>query len=171
MSDELPEAWLRGPIEGVDPVLQPAAHALQQSREEIEHAASDLSHEELWARPGNVAAVGFHLRHLAASTDRLMTYAAGNQLLSPEQKRTLAAEKEPLPPDVTAASLVLDAQIAFDRALAMIRAADPATLQDARAVGRAALPSTVLGILFHIAEHAQRHSGQIVTTTKIVRQR
>lgn len=170
MSEKLPEAWLRGPMAGVDPRLQPAAHALQQSREEIEKAVPELTHAELWERPGGAAPLGFHLRHIAGAIDRLLTYAVGQQL-SPEQRQALAAEREQAPPEVTRDALVQEALIAIDRALTVIRAADPSTLHDARAVGRAALPSSVFGLLGHIAEHTTRHTGQIIVTAKVVRAR
>lgn len=162
------EAWLRGPMEGVDPVLQPAAFALVQAREDIETAAAGLSPEELSARPGGAASVGYHLVHLAGSIDRLLTYSRGGTL-NDDQKRALAAEREAPSPDASPASLVRDAQAAIDRALVALRAADPSMLHEPRQVGRAQLPSTVFGVLFHIAEHAQRHAGQIVTTARIVR--
>lgn len=149
----------------------PAAHCLLQCREEISAVASDLSAEQLWARPGGVAPVGFHLRHIVGSLDRLLTYARGAQLGS-EQRRALAAETSPGDPgdsSVTAASLVADVEAAIDSAVATLRATSESDLLLPRSVGRAALPSTVLGLLFHSAEHTHRHTGQIVTTAKIVR--
>jgi uncharacterized damage-inducible protein DinB len=163
-----PEAWLRGPIDGIDTTLQPAAFALVQAREDIAAAAAGLSPEELQARPGGAASVGFHLLHVAGSIDRLLTYARGGRL-SPEQREQLAAEGGPLDPRATADALVARALAAIDRALVALRGADPVTLHDARTIGRAALPSSVFGVLFHIAEHTQRHTGQIITTAKIVR--
>jgi uncharacterized damage-inducible protein DinB len=162
------EAWLRGPVDGVDPVLMPAAHALIGAREEITAAVAGLSADALRRTPGGAAAVGFHLRHLAGSIDRLLTYAQG-RALSDEQRAALGAEQSPLPAEVTTESLTNLAQSAIDRALAAIRASDPSTLHDARGVGRKALPSTVYGLLCHIAEHTTRHTGQIIATAKIVR--
>lgn len=162
------EAWLRGPIDGIQPVLQPAAFALMQAREDIERAVLALPASALWAAPGDAASVGYHLRHLAASTDRLLTYSRG-LALSDEQHAVLKGERAPARDDETAESLVAGAQQAIDRAITALRAADPATLFDARPIGRAALPSTIFGVLCHIGEHAARHAGQIVTTAKIVR--
>lgn len=162
------EAWLRGPIDGVQPVLQPAAFALIQAREDIERAAAGLAPDALWATPGGAAPVGYHLRHLAASTDRLLAYSR-SLALSDEQLAVLRSEKAPPRDDETAAALVAAVQASLDRALAALRAADPASFFDARSIGRAALPSTVFGVLCHIAEHASRHTGQIVTTAKIAR--
>lgn len=161
------EPWLRGPVEGVDPYLMPAAHALLHAREDLERAASPLSPEQLWARPGGAASVGFHLRHVAGSIDRLLTYAGG-AMLSDEQLGALRREEEPGEPPARAAELVAGAQAAIDEALARIAATPSGSLLEAREVGRARLPSTVLGLLFHIAEHTQRHTGQVVTLARVV---
>ena len=158
-----PEVWLRGPLPGYLDELQPVAHSLLQVREEIARAAS-LSSAVLWARPGGAASIGFHLKHLAGSLDRLLTYAAEKQL-NAAQRDMLAREAEE---SGDAAALVQAAQAAIDRALATVRTTALCTLDDAREVGRDRLPSTVLGLLFHAAEHAQRHSAQIITTAKII---
>ncbi|MDQ3698319.1 MAG: DinB family protein, partial [Gemmatimonadota bacterium] len=164
-----PEPWLRGPVDGVQPALMPAAHALIQAREDIERAASGLAPVQLWTSPGGGAATaGFHLRHIAGSVDRLLTYALGRQL-DDRQRAAMAGEQSPGDPSEDAAALVRNAQAAIDRALEIIRATDPAVLFDKREVGRGKLPSTLLGILFHVAEHTQRHVGQLITTAKIVR--
>jgi hypothetical protein len=76
----LPEPWLRGPIPGIAPVLQPAAHAFVMAREDVEAAVSGLAEDQIWARPAGIASLGFHLAHLAGSTDRLLTYARGEAL-------------------------------------------------------------------------------------------
>ena len=163
----MPEAWLRGPLPGVPPDMMPAAHALVQAGEELS-AAADLTPEQVWARPGGAASVGFHLKHLAASTDRLLTYAAGEPLL-PGQLQAIVEEGKPGDPPAAAADLLDAARAALEAALAALRAADPPRLDDARTVGRAALPTTVRGLLGHIAEHATRHAGQVVTTARVVR--
>jgi hypothetical protein len=160
------EAWLGGPVPGVDPALMPAAHALIQTLEDVEKAVAHLTTEQLWMTPGGAASIGFHLIHLGGSTDRLLTYARG-EMLNDAQKAAAVAEKSPA--KVEAASLLADVRKAFDAALAQIRATPASTLQDARAVGRAQLPTTVLGLIFHAAEHSQRHAGQVVTTAKVVR--
>ena len=163
-----PEPWLRGPVDGVPPLLMPAAHALLQVIEDVERAAAPLTTDELWARPGGAASVGFHLRHLAGSTDRLLTYARGEPL-SAAQLAQLRGEGEPGSPPADARALVDAALAALRGALARLRETPVASLAEPRLVGRAQLPSTVLGLLFHSAEHAQRHAGQIVTTARIVR--
>ena len=139
MTTPAPEAWLRGPIAGIPALCQPAAHALVLAREDVDAAMTGITHDQLWSRPHGITPLGFHLAHLAGSTGRLMRYATG-QPLSDAQKEFLAYERG-----------VMD------------------TLADARAIGKAQLPTTVAGAIFHAAEHAARHTGQIVTTAKLVR--
>jgi hypothetical protein len=164
----LPEVWLRGPLPDISPVLTPAAHCLLQCREEIAAVGSTLTTDQLWTRPSGVASVGFHLRHIAGSLDRLLTYARGDQL-ERAQLATLRTEGEPGAPPADAATLVAEAEAAIDGALAVLRTTPDADLFLSRVVGRAGLPSTVFGLLFHCAEHTHRHTGQLVTTAKIVR--
>jgi uncharacterized damage-inducible protein DinB len=163
----MPEAWLRGPIEGVDAFLQPAAHALVQAREDIAVAADGISLEQLWLRPNGAASLGYHLRHLAGSLDRLLTYARGAQL-DARQHAALKLEAEPGNPPEGVRQLVDQARAAIDAALAQIRDTRREELLEPRVVGRKALPSTVLGLLFHAAEHTTRHVGQVITTARIV---
>jgi uncharacterized damage-inducible protein DinB len=168
MTTSQPEPWLRGPMPRIPALLQPAAHALVMALEDVERAAADLAVEELWARPNGAASLGFHLAHLSGSTDRLLTYARGASL-SPEQLSTLEAERRL---DATRPSLesLLDAwRSTVERALEQIGQIADAELLQPRTVGRGKLPSNVLGLVFHAAEHAQRHAGQVVTTAKIVR--
>ncbi len=163
-----PEPWLRGPLAGIPASLQPIAHAFLAAREDIERALTGLTLDELWAQPGGVASPGFHLAHLAGSTDRLLTYARG-EALSPGQREALVRERaigDTRPP---AEELVAAFNLAISRALERLTATDERTLAEPRAVGRAQSPSTVLGLLFHAAEHAARHAGQIVTTAKMIR--
>lgn len=162
-----PEAWLRGPLQGVPTQLQPVAHALVQALEDVERAAGPLSPEELRARPGGAASVGFHLRHLAGSTDRLLAYARGEQL-SPAQLAFLAAEEEEAP-GAGAAELLAGVRAAIERAMEQLRATPEATLDEPREVGRGRLPSSVRGLLYHVGEHTARHAGQTVTTARVVR--
>ena len=163
--DTYVEVWLRGPVPGVDPVLMPAAHALMQTVEDVERAAGGLSTEQLWNRPGGAASVGFHILHLTGSTDRLFTYARGERL-NDAQKAALAAESAPPPAD--AAWLLANLRRIFDASMDQLRATPASSLHETRALGRAMVPTTVLGLLFHAAEHAQRHAGQVVTTVKIL---
>jgi hypothetical protein len=160
------ERWLRGPVPAVPAALQPAAHALLQARDELAEAVRALDERQLWVRPGGAAAAGFHALHVAGAVDRLLTYARGEEL-SAAQRQILAAEREP--PPLAADALLVRLDGAVEAALAQLRSTDPATLAQSREVGRARLPSTVAGLLFHAAEHAQRHAGQAVTTAKVVR--
>jgi hypothetical protein len=164
----LPEAWLRGPIEGVPPLLMPAAHALVQVREDAARALAGLTPAELWAQPGGAASVAYHLRHLAGALDRLLTYARG-EALTEALRAAMAAEGRPGEPPPDATAIQADVDAAVERALAQIRATAESSLLDCRGVGRQQLPSTVLGLTFHAAEHATRHAGQAITTARIVR--
>lgn len=161
-----PEAWLRGPVEGVPAPLQPVAHSLIQALEDAERLAADLPLELVWKRPGGAAPIGFHLRHMATSLDRLFTYARG-EALSREQLEVLAKEKEPTP-DVPARALLDELAKTVERALEQLRGTPVSTLDAPRKVGRAGLESTVRGLLYHAGEHATRHAGQISTTVKVL---
>lgn len=163
-----PEPWLRGPIAGIPPLLMPVAHALVMAREDVVAALDTLRPDEVWARPGGSASVGFHAMHLAGSLDRLFTYARGEQL-GDEQFAALAREKAPGAPPPNAPELAHLVETTVETALAQLRTTDPDTLLEPREVGRQRLPSNVLGLLFHAAEHSMRHVGQVVTTAKIVR--
>lgn len=162
-----PEAWLGGPVGGVPPLLMPAAHALLQARTELHQAAGGLTHAQVWLRPGGAASIGFHLRHLAGSLDRLLTYARAEPL-SAAQRAALVRESETGAPD-TAEQLLGLVDAGVEEALEQLRRTDERTLLDFRGVGRAQLPSNVLGLVFHAAEHTQRHTGQVIATAKIVR--
>jgi hypothetical protein len=162
-----PEVWLRGPVEDVTPMLQPVAHGLLQCRLEVRATIPSLTPAQLWTRPGGAASAGYHVRHAVGSLDRLLTYARGMQL-SREQMTALREEGQSDERDGIADALLAEFDAAVDRALAQLRATDPSSLLEPREVGRARLPSTVLGLLFHAAEHTQRHVGQLVTTAKLV---
>jgi uncharacterized damage-inducible protein DinB len=163
------EAWLEGPLGGVDPYLMPVAHALVQVGRDLEWV-TDLTPQQLWARPGGAASVGFHLKHVAGVLDRLRTYARGEGLSDGQMER-LRAEGEPGDPPADAATLVGEASAAVESALAQVRATPREALLQPRVVGRRQLPSTVLGLLHHAVEHATRHTGQAVTTAIVVRSR
>lgn len=144
------------------------AAAFIAAGEDIERAVAGLEADALWARPGGIAAVGFHLAHLAGSTDRLLTYARG-EALSQAQRDQLARERAVMETRPALEDLVADLKTSLSRALAELAAVDPASLLEPRAVGRMPAASTVIGLLFHTAEHAARHAGQVVTTAKLVR--
>jgi uncharacterized damage-inducible protein DinB len=165
---DTPEAWLRGPVGGVPDLLQPVAHALVQAREETRRLMQNFPAELLWQRRAGLASAGFHVQHIAGVVDRLFTYARGESL-SAEQQEILAREGQP-DARVTVHVLLdaLDHQV--DSALNQLRAMQPQMLTDARAVGRRQLPSTVHGLLFHAAEHAQRHVGQLLVTARVMQE-
>jgi uncharacterized damage-inducible protein DinB len=150
-------------------LLQPVAHALLQAREEVTAEMLDFPESLLWQRPGGVASVGFHLQHLAGVLDRLFTYAQGKSL-NEAQTRSLEAEGMPNA-QLHSAGLLAAFQTQVDRALEQLRTTDERNLTDYRAVGRARLPSTVLGLLVHAAEHTQRHVGQLLVTIRVQRAR
>lgn len=161
------EWWQRGPVEGVPAVLQPVAHILLQVRESVSELVEDLTLDEWNARPAGVASAAFHVRHIVGVIDRLFTYARGDAL-SEGQFEALRSEGAVLDASGIAAVLAgLSARV--DSAIVELREIDPATLGEFRGVGRAQLPSTVIGCLVHGAEHAMRHVGQLSVTTRIVR--
>ena len=160
-----PEVWLRGPLPEIPDLLQPVAHALLQAREEIESLMANFNDDLLWTRPGGVASAGFHLQHLTGVLDRLFTYARGEQLDAAQLSR-LQAEGRP-ESGIRAGDLVFAFHEQVDRAVEALRRLDVKTLTNSRTVGRGKLPSTVLGLLVHSAEHVQRHAGQLLVTVRV----
>jgi len=165
--DDHSEFWLRGPIPGVAALLQPVAHALLQAREEVNALMVSFPDTLLWERPGGVASPGFHLQHLAGVLDRLLTYAR-DEVLDHAQLKDLAAEGTPTEGQSTVAELLNRFNIQIDKALEQISQTPEPALTRTRYVGRARLPSTVGGLLFHAAEHTQRHNGQLLVTVKVL---
>jgi hypothetical protein len=161
------EWWQRGPIDGIPAVLQPIAHILLQVRESVGEIVEPLTEQEWNARPAGVASAAFHVRHIAGVIDRLFTYARGNAL-SAEQLAAIQSEgQEVLTADVAIVLGALSTRV--DAAISELRTIDVATLGNFRGVGRAQLPSTVIGCLVHGAEHAMRHVGQLSVTARLVR--
>lgn len=167
MASILPEVWLRGPLPHVPPLLQPIAHALLQATEEVSELMNDFPDELLWQRPAGVASVGFHLQHLTGVLDRLFTYAAGNPL-NESQLHYLKTEGVAAD-NLTASSLVNTFRNQVERSIPLLTEIGDEGLTDHRGVGRAGLPSTVIGLLTHAAEHTMRHLGQLLVTVKILR--
>ncbi|MCD9185854.1 MAG: DinB family protein [Pyrinomonadaceae bacterium] len=159
------EAWLSGKLDGFSPVLMPTAHALVQSIVELKKI--QLTHEELLAKPHNAPSAAFHLRHIAGSVDRLLTYAKGENLreMQFEFLKLETAETSAL----SAEELIDQAIFSIQNALEFCKTVSPDLLFEERFVGRKKLPTNVFGLLFHIAEHTARHVGQVITTAKIVR--
>jgi uncharacterized damage-inducible protein DinB len=159
------EAWLAGPVAGVDPLLMPAAHSFVQVRQETASLLDGLSLEQVWRAPHGSASIGFHAIHLAGATDRLLTYARDRQL-SEAQAEVARGERTVM--GIEIAEVVHRVTLAMDSALDQVRATPRESLTAVRYVGRQRLASTVLGLIFHAAEHATRHVGQIATLRKIV---
>ncbi|WP_431210745.1 DinB family protein [Puia sp. P3] len=180
------EYWLRGPVPGFPALVQPAVHALLQARDEVNVLMDGFPDEKLWERPAGVASVGFHLRHLTGVLDRLLTYARG-EVLTVEQLDYLRGEEAPEGNRVAPGqgqpegggsgpkggnlvkNLVERFNMQVDKALEQIKKTDEGELTAERTVGRDRIQSTVGGLVFHAAEHTQRHVGQLLVTSKIVR--
>jgi hypothetical protein len=163
--EALPEAWLRGPLPQVNPLLAPALYGFQQTREDLARHTAGLIASQVWSRPHGLAPLGFHLRHIAGSVDRLTAYLEGRSL-NPAQITALTAEMEP---GASLEELLADVDRALRHAAEAICAIDPATLCEPRWVGRKCLPTTVIGLLVHIAEHTQRHLGQAIAAALLAR--
>jgi len=160
-----PEPWLRGPIAGVSPILAPALYAFEQAREDLAIHTAGLSEAQIWARPFGLAPLGFHLRHIAGSVERLTAYLSGSEL-DAAQMAALAREMEP---GASRQDLLRKVNAALDEAEAQIRGIEPGSLGEVRVVGRKRLPTTVIGLVVHIAEHTQRHVGQAISAAKLAR--
>jgi uncharacterized damage-inducible protein DinB len=166
--NNLPEVWLRGPVENIPALLQPAAYALQQTSEEIRKYMEDFPEEKLHDMPFGRASVAFHLKHITGVLDRMMTYSRGENL-SDEQFAYLSSEKNA--DNQTIQELINAFDIKIKEALTYFKTIDPEILTEPRAVGRKKLPSTVIGLLFHAAEHSQRHLGQLLVTVSALKNR
>jgi hypothetical protein len=163
MAGEYIEPWLRGPLADVHPLLAPTLHAYAQAREDLASWTDGLTDAEIWSRPQGLAPVGFHLRHIAGSVQRLTAYIRGQQL-TPEQLDAIHHEMDPGP---GRSSLLDEANRALQDSEQVIRSLDPALLAEPRGVGRKHLPTTVIGLVVHLAEHTQRHVGELIITAKL----
>jgi hypothetical protein len=162
----IPEPWLRGRKIGVDPLIAPVLYAFEHAREDLAHHTGELTTSQLWATPFGFGSAGFHIRHIGRSTDRLATYLDRREL-SQDQLAALDTEGES---GASRQQLLEELDAIFVRVERMVCSIDPATLREPRAVGRKQLPTTVIGLLTHIAEHTQRHVGQAISASKLVRQ-
>jgi len=156
---------MRGPIEGVPALLSPVLYSFQQAREDLAKFTEGLTIAQIWAKPHGFGSVGFHLRHIAGSTDRLMTYLEGQQL-SEVQMQFLKHEHED---GASREELLTGIDAVFARAETIVRGLDVSRLSEPRGIGRKQLPTTVIGLLTHIAEHTQRHVGQAISAAKLAR--
>ncbi|WP_163380675.1 DinB family protein [Cyclobacterium sp. SYSU L10401] len=164
-----PEAWLRGAVPGIPQILQPAAHALIQTTEDLHRYMEGFPDEYLWEKVASRAAVGFHLQHMTGVIDRLFTYASGKNL-SDAQMEFLKKEGHP-DTHLTGEMLIHAFEAKVNEALDIFKLAKEDGLTATRLVGRKQLPSTVLGLYFHAAEHAQRHLGQLLVTVSVLKER
>ena len=162
------EVWQRGSILGVPPLLQPVAHALLQAKEEVVDILTEFPAELLWLQPAGMASVGFHLQHLTGVIDRLFTYAK-NVKLNETQFANLKQEGKDTLEGLTCEDLINSFQIQVDKAIDQLKETDETSLADYRSVGRTGLPSSVIGLLFHAAEHSMRHLGQLLVTVKVAK--
>ena len=167
-ADKKQEVWLRGPLDNIPPLLQPVAHALLQAREEINELMIGFPEILLWVKPMGMASAGFHLQHLTGVIGRLFTYARG-EALSQRQLDYLKSEGKPPEKEYTINDLVGRFNKQVDKALKQLSQVDETTLTDVRGVGRAQLPSTVIGLYTHTAEHTMRHLGQLLVTVGILK--
>ena len=161
------EVWMRGPIAGLIPLLQPVAHAILQAREEVNLMMIDFPNESIWERPNNIASVAFHLQHLSGVLDRLFTYA-NNQILNEDQLELLALESD-FTQFLTVKGLLTRFNNQVNKALTQLKNVEEKTLLEPRGIGRKQIPTNQLGLLFHAAEHTQRHVGQLLVTVKMLK--
>lgn len=161
------EVWMRGPITGLIPLLQPIAHAILQAREEVNLMMIDFPDALIWERPSGVASVAFHLQHLSGVLDRIFTYA-NNQILNEDQLEQLALESDSTQ-YLTVKGLLTRFNNQVNKALTQLKNTEERTLLEFRGVGRKQIPSNQLGLLFHAAEHTQRHVGQLLVTIRILK--
>lgn len=164
-----PEVWLRGKVAEVPDLLQPAAHALLQSREEVANYTKGFPDALLWEKPAGRASVGFHLQHITGVIDRMLTYSKAEKL-SDAQFQYLKNEGK-AKDKIAVAYLVGNFQEKVDEAIDFLKNTPENTLTEFRPVGRKGLPSTLIGLLFHAAEHSQRHVGQLLVTVSALREK
>lgn len=162
------EVWQKGPLPDIHPLLQPVAHALLQAKEEVNRYMFRFPVELLWERPAGLASPGFHLQHLSGVLDRVFTYAK-NEKLSSLQFSLLAEEGKDTPDPFTVKVLTNRFNQQVDLALEQLKQTDISTLTDFRGIGRSGLPSTVIGLLVHGAEHTMRHVGQLLVTVAVLK--
>ena len=159
------EPWLRGTYSEVPAVGRAVLHALDLALDDITRWTRGLSDAEVHAQPLGLPALGFHLRHIARSVDRILTYAEGGQM-SADQMALLKSEQNG---EESLAALLGEVEAAFARAAERIRTLAGADFNLPRSVGRKMLPTSIGGALIHVADHTQRHVGQVVTTAKVLK--
>ena len=162
-----PEAWLLGRVEGVSDAMMPVAHSLVQARRELLMLQEELITTEFLASPGGAASIGFHIAHINGSLDRLFSYARGEQLTLAQ--RNYLEHEDAIAHNTAVNELVMAARDRIDHCLEHLTTIPDEQLYEPRPVGQDELPSTVIGLLFHAAEHTTMHVGQIRTTLKVIR--
>ena len=165
MPENLPEPWMRGPLQGIEPCVMPVFFTFQQVREDVPHLLSGLTTEQIWLRLHGAASLGYHIKHMAGSADRLSTYLVGQELT--REQFAYLQQEDTADLDSVALEALLIREL--ERVEARLRQVSPESLYEPRAVGRKKLPTTALGLLVHISEHTQRHLGQATTTAKMLR--
>jgi len=159
------EPWLRGTYSDVPAVGRAVLHALDLALDDITKWTAGLTDAEVRSQPLGLPAVAFHLRHIARSTDRILTYAEGGQLTA-EQLAALKAEQSG---EETLAELLGEMEASFSNAAGRVRTLASGDFNLFRGVGRKQLPTSLGGALIHAADHTQRHAGQVVTTAKVLK--
>ena len=159
------EPWLRGTHSEIPAVARAVLHALELALDDLTRWTEGLTDDEIHAQPHGLPSLAFHLRHIARSVDRILSYAEGNQLTA-EQLAALKAEPEG---NETLAELLAEIEISFTNAADRVRVLATANLDTPRTVGRKQLPTSIGGALIHVADHTQRHVGQVVTTAKVLK--
>jgi len=162
-----PEVWQRGPVDDIPALLQPVAHALLQAREEVNDLMHDFPDQLLWEKPAGMASPGFHLEHMRGVINRLLTYARA-EALNEEQLRYLSSEGTPYIDDEITKKIVEAFNKQIDDAIEQLKQTDENSLTTPRGIGRAQIPTTVIGLLFHMAEHVMRHTGQLLVTVRVL---
>ena len=162
------EVWQRGPVENVPALLQPVAHAILQAREEVHTIMNGFPEKLLWEKAAGVASPAFHLQHIAGVLDRLFTYAR-KELLSPEQMHSLSIEGKKLETNLSMDELIENLDQQVDAAIEELKTVNPDSLTEFRGLGRKQIPTTVIGLYFHSAEHSMRHIGQLLVTVRVLK--
>jgi uncharacterized damage-inducible protein DinB len=165
-SDAKLEVWQSGPVENIPALLQPVAHALLQAREELHLIMKDFPEDLLWQKPAGMASVGFHLKHLSGVIDRLFTYARNEQLST--QQLQLLQEENISNNNLSIEKLLARFSNQVDNALLQLQQTNESTLTEARSIGRKKIPTSVIGLLVHAAEHTMRHIGQLLVTVRFL---
>ena len=160
------EPWLTGELTGLHPIQAALLYSFQQAAQDLRQWTEGLTDEQLWRRNGNVASVGFHIRHITGSVDRLITYAIGKQM-SGAQAQDLREEHNESGPGRD--KLLGDLEDQFFRSAGIVREMNPAAFPEIREIGRKRIPVPLGVLLVHISEHTQRHVGAAIVTTKTVR--